>query len=122
MIAPVNQPETEAVSFAQEIIQEINEDPALQNLVAILLPPTAQPQPKAQQTLDTTLPPQASSQAYNQMEILAMRLNNLSVGGSTPPPAEGEALFTLEDYEGNLQPSQDGKGQSKGEITPPLKR
>ncbi|HOO82287.1 MAG TPA: flagellar hook-length control protein FliK [Alphaproteobacteria bacterium] len=114
MIAPVNQPETEAVSFAQEIIQEINEDPALQNLVAILLPPTAQPQPKAQQTLDTTLPPQASSQAYNQMEILAMRLNNLSVGGSTPPPAEGEALFTLEDYEGNLQPSQDGKGQSKG--------
>ncbi|MCB1721593.1 MAG: flagellar hook-length control protein FliK [Alphaproteobacteria bacterium] len=105
--APVNQPDTEAASFAQEIIKEIQEDPALQNLVAILLPPTVQ----AHTQNITTSSDAAAQKPY---EILAARLNNLSVGSSTPPPTEAEALFILEDYEGNLQPSQDGKGQSKG--------
>lgn len=117
LVAPTNR-------HAFEITTEVSDDPVLQNLIATLLPPVAQEQPKADvasappqqaNAFDVTLPEQASPRAHEQMQLLAGRLNALSPSrAAQSTAAEGEPLFTIEDYDGNLQTAQDGSGKAKG--------
>ncbi len=92
---------------------EISDDPTLQNLVAVLVPPVHQPQQKnANAAFDPSFPAQASERAHSQIENLAARLNALNVGGNE------EALFTIEDYDSELQLLQQnngGKGKNSNE-------
>ncbi len=91
----------------------VSDDPTLQNLIAVLVAPINQASSKAQAQVETTQQtlPQSSAQPLAQgtpqpqTEALAGRLNNLNVGS-------GEPLFTIEDYDGSLQPEQNGKGQN----------
>lgn len=73
-------------------ITEISDDPALQNLLAILLPPAAKSAPK--NSADLTVEP------------LASRLNSLNVGGSDDAP-----VLDIEEYEGSLTNIQKGSGK-----------
>ena len=107
---------TEIVAPAQttETATEISDDPALQNILAILIPQNVKPQNKSSETsaqpLSPTLSESTKQTVQAPLEQLAARLNALTPGAApATPAAEGEPLFDIEEFEGSLiTQSKDG--------------
>jgi len=85
---------------AKDISDAVSDDPTIQNVLAILLPPA----PKQN----------SASSGESGIGLLASRLNNLNVGGTPPAAAGDEALFDIKEFEGSLKNLEgklkDGKG------------
>ena len=113
------------LNTAQPTATEISDDPALQNILAILIPQNIKPhangkaaEHSAQPTLPT-LPGNTAPQAQNQIDQLAGRLNALTPGAA---PTEGEPTFDIEEFEGSLSGQlKNGKADAENGFEAALK-
>lgn len=97
LVAPTNRPETEDLKAGGI--------PGLQDFV--ISPFALNPQQQKQSALDPARSGQTSQGPHGPIQLLTSRLNALNTGG------EGDPLFTIEEYKGQIQAAQDGTGKTK---------